>query len=53
MSVQIYRYQTEFRELWPEFQTPNELGRQLVKQVDARIAKKDAAKLPLTLQVVA
>ena len=50
---QTYRVQNEFRKLWPEFQTPNELGHQLVKQVDARIAKKDAAKLPLTLQVMA
>jgi hypothetical protein len=48
-----YRVQHEFRELWPEFDNPNELGRQIVKQIDARMAKKDAAKLPLTLQVVA
>lgn len=50
---QTYRVQNEFRELWPEFKTPNELARQIVKQVDARIGKKDAAKLPMTLQVVA
>ena len=50
---QTYRVQNEFRELWPEFKTPNELARQIVKQVDARIAKKDAAKLPLTLRMAA
>jgi len=50
---QAYRVQAEFRELWPEFDTPNELASQIVKQVDARVAKKDAVKLPMTLQVVA
>lgn len=50
---QAYRVQREFRELFPEFETPNELARQIVKQVDARMGKKDAAKLPLTLQVMA
>jgi hypothetical protein len=50
---QAYRVQREFRELFPEFETPDELARQIVKQVDARIARRDAAKLPLTLQVVA
>ena len=50
---QAYRVQREFRELWSEFENPNELARQIVKQVDARMAKRDAAKLPLTLQVVA
>lgn len=50
---QAYRVQREFRELWPEFENPNELARQIVKQVDARMAKRDAVKLPMTLQVVA
>ena len=50
---QAYRVQHEFRELWPEFENPNELARQIVNQVDARMARKDAAKLPLTLQVEA
>jgi hypothetical protein len=50
---QTYRVQNEFRELWPEFKTPNELARQIVNQVDARIAKKDAAKLPMTLEMYA
>jgi hypothetical protein len=46
-----YRLQAEFRELWPEFETPNELARQIVKYVDAKMAKKDVATLPLRLQV--
>ena len=46
-----YRLQAEFRELWPEFETPNELARQIVKYVDARMGKKDVATLPLRLQV--
>jgi hypothetical protein len=50
---QAYRVQNEFRELWPEFETPNELAEQIVKQVNRRIAKRDAAKLPQTLKVEA
>jgi len=50
---QAYRVQNEFRELWPEFETPNELAAQIVKRADGRIAKKDAAQLPMTLQVEA
>lgn len=50
---QAYRVQAEFRELWPEFRTPNELAGQIVRHLDARISRKDAAKLPLTLQVEA
>ena len=50
---QAYRVQNEFRELWPEFETPNELAAQIVKRVDRRIAKRDAAKLPMKLQVEA
>lgn len=50
---QAYRVQNEFRELWPEFETPNELAVQIVKQVNRRRAKRDAAKLPMTLQVEA
>ncbi len=48
---QAYRLQAEFRELWPEFETPNELARLLVRYVDARTATKDIAALPLKLQV--
>lgn len=50
---QTYRLQREFRDLWPEFETPNELALQIVKYIDGRMAKKEAARLPLTLQVVA
>ena len=48
-----YRVQNEFRELWPEFDTPNELAAQMVATFDARTTKKDAAKLPTTLRVLA
>ena len=50
---QAYRIQNEFRDLWPEFDTPNELGLQLVKQFNVRLAKKEITKLPLILQVQA
>jgi hypothetical protein len=50
---QAYRVQAEFRELWPEFDDPNELARQFVKKLDGRVSKKEAATLPLTLQVEA
>ena len=33
---QTYRVQKEFRDLWPEFETPNELARQIIKQVDGQ-----------------
>jgi hypothetical protein len=50
---QAYRLQKEFRDLWPEFDTPNELARQLVTFLDGRTARRNVAALPLTLQVVA
>ena len=40
----------EFRELWPEFETPNEFARKLVTHLDDRTAKKDAAALPMKLE---
>ena len=46
-----YRLQAEFRELWEEYETPNELAQQIVKHVDAKMAKKDVATLPMRLQV--
>ena len=49
---QTYRAQKEFRELWPEFETPNELAAQIVKQVDAKLGK-DRSKLPLSVVVTA
>jgi hypothetical protein len=48
---QAYRTQGEFRDLWPEFETPNELARQLVKHLDASTSKREIATLPSRLQV--
>lgn len=50
---QAYRVQNEFRELWEEYETPNELARQILRNVRTRLAKKDVQKLPMTLQVSA
>ena len=51
---QAYRLQKEFRELWPEFDTPNELARQIVRHLNARKAtKREVAALPTTVQVTA
>jgi hypothetical protein len=50
---QTYRLQKEFRELWPEFETPNELARQIVKQVNAKLSKREIASLPSQLRLVA
>jgi hypothetical protein len=50
---QAYRLQREFRELWPEFETPNELARQIAKRVEAKMSKRDIATLPTRLMVTA
>ena len=51
---QAYRLQKEFRELWPEFETPNDLARQIVKHIEARRAsKRQIMSLPTQLQLVA
>jgi hypothetical protein len=50
---QTYRLQNEFRELWPEFETPNELARLIVRQVDAKLTKREIAALPARLMVTA
>jgi hypothetical protein len=50
---QAYRLQKEFRELWPEYETPNELAQQIVMHIDGRVARKDVALLPLALRVTA
>ncbi len=50
---QAYRVQNEFRELWQEYETPNELAQQILRNVRTRLAKKDVEKLPMTLQVSA
>ena len=49
----IARLQADFRGLWPEFETPNELAAQLVRQLDERAAAKDAASLATRLVVSA
>ena len=50
---QTYRLQKEFRELWPEFETPNELASALVKYLDKKISRTDVATLPMRLMVTA
>ena len=50
---QAYRVQDEFRELWPEFRTPDELARQLLKQLGGKVSKREAMSLPMKVQVTA
>lgn len=50
---QAYREQSEFRDLWPELETPNELARQLVKALDGKLSKRQIATLPNSLMVKA
>lgn len=51
---QAYRLQAEFRDLWPELETPNELASQLVEYLKRHeVSKAQIARLPSTLQVVA
>ena len=51
---QTYRLQAEFRELWPELETPNDLAAQLVDYLKRhKVSKTRIARLPSTLQVVA
>jgi hypothetical protein len=45
-----YRDQAEFRELWPEFETPNELAGQILPQLRGRL---DTTKLPSSVMVEA
>lgn len=47
---QAYRQQAEFRELWDEFETPNELARQIVPHLRGKV---DATKLPSSVVVTA
>ena len=46
-----YRLQNEFRELWPEYETPNELARLVIRHVDDKLSKRDIATLPARLMV--
>ena len=48
---QTYRLQNEFRELWPEYETPNELARLVIRHVDDKLSKRDIATLPARLMV--
>ena len=53
---QAYRLQREFRELWPEFETPNELARQIVKQRALTLGEDRRGKprpFPVSVDVVA
>ena len=45
-----YRDQAEFRELWIEFETPNELATQILPQLKGKL---DVPRLPSTVTVVA
>ena len=47
---QAYRDQAEFRELWPQFETPDELARQVIPHLKSR---KDAFTMHTTVPVVA
>ena len=50
---QTYRLQREFRELWPEYETPNELARRIVRHLDASMSRRDILTLPTRLKVTA
>jgi hypothetical protein len=47
---QAYRHQAEFRELWPEYETPDVLARQIVPHLNDKL---DATMLPAQVVVVA
>lgn len=49
-----YRSQKEFRELWPEYDTPDELARQLLAvMANRKVKRRDVASLPMKVQVLA
>lgn len=50
---QAYRLQKEFRELWPEYETPNELAVQIAKRLDPKTTARDAMTLPTKIMVTA
>ena len=41
---QAYRDQAEFRELWPEFETPNELARRSSRIFEARSTQRSCRR---------
>jgi hypothetical protein len=47
---QAYRKQAEFRELWPELETPDQLARQVVPYLSEKL---DATRLPTKAMVLA
>jgi hypothetical protein len=47
---QAYRHQAEFRDLWPEHETPDALARQIVPHLSEKL---DATMLPTKVVVVA
>jgi hypothetical protein len=53
---QAYRLQSEFRDLWPGVETPNELAGQIVKQSELKLEKDkrgNVAPFPVSVQVSA
>lgn len=49
---EAYRYQREFRELWPEYETPNELARKVLEADGAGLKRETRpAPLPVTVEV--
>lgn len=48
-----FRLQSEFRELWSEYETPDEIAQTIAKQLDARVSVKEAAKLPMRIELLA
>jgi len=48
-----FRLQSEFRDLWREYDTPDELARQIVGHLDARVSAREAAKLPMKVELLA
>jgi hypothetical protein len=50
---QAYRLQSDFRDLWPEYETPNELAAQVARQLDDRKSARDAGSLSAHVQVTA
>jgi hypothetical protein len=46
-----YRLQVEFRDLWPEFSTPNELARQVVKNGGPSLEESDGKVEPFPISV--
>lgn len=48
---QTYRLQGEFRELWPEYETPNEFAQKMKGQIDPSAGQAQIAMLPTRIMV--